>query len=99
MRLTFGSSGMHNVNMVRFLRRLLVSACSLMVLMPMGWCCWLLPAAHAGAPEAATPCRSCCSQQQTKPTPAQQKDAPRPAPCECKPVVADLALPKHSDTP
>src|ERR1700683_1190575 len=90
--LTFGPSALHNKSM-RFLRRILVVACSLMVLMPMGWCCWLVPVAQAET--ASVPvCHSCCSQQKATPAPAKQKDTPQPAPCECKPLPADLALPK-----
>jgi hypothetical protein len=79
------------------IRRLIVAACSLTVLMPMGWCCWLLPVAQAET--ATSVCHSCCSQQKATPTPAKPKETPRPAPCECKPLAADLALPKDSDAP
>jgi hypothetical protein len=81
--------------MVRFVRRILVLACSLLVLMPMGWCCWLLPSAQGSAKTSeAAGCSSCCSQHPKKAIPAKPTDPARSVPCPCDervavPVVAE----------
>lgn len=86
---------------MRVVRGILVLACNLLVLMPMGWCCWLMPAAPAKAgPASVASCPSCCGHQaKQRSGPAKPQDSPRPIPCDCVQPAADLMLPDDTIAP
>jgi hypothetical protein len=91
--------GSNNGDM-RFLRPILVHLCSLLVVMPMGWCCWLLPVAQAAvATRQAEPCKSCC-RQHTEPSPDKPDQSPqRSSPCGCDERQAVSLIAKYVDAP
>src|SRR5579862_5686507 len=86
--------------MIRFVRHTLVSLCSLLVVMPMGWCCWLFPAPQASAKTPQiVPCRSCCTPQPKKSAPTQPKETPRRSPCGCDQRAGLAQLAEDTNAP
>src|SRR5262249_28059346 len=76
----------------------LVLCCGLLVALPPGWCCFVLPATNVPArPPSVPPCPLCC-----KPTPAQPAPQhPEPAMPDTCPVCGerDLVKPAQPETP
>jgi hypothetical protein len=82
--------------MGRALKASWVHFCSLMVLLPVGWCCWL---PDLRAAEAAPEPDCCCGKKET-PKPARPTE-PKPAPtccCEPQPAVVRSTLDDGGDT-
>jgi hypothetical protein len=92
--LTSQSRGVYNIGMKRKVRRILVHLCSLLVLMPFGWCCWLpvLRAQESSKEKAAeNPAPCCCCVPKPAPAPEQPKEeSPQTPSCCCEPQPAAL---------
>jgi hypothetical protein len=75
-----------------WLRRILVHFCAVMLVTPVGWCCWL-PTAQAHEQEAEA--KSCCSSK-AKPAPAKQQEDQSPTrSCCCDPQPAASSAPEQ----
>ena len=82
------------------MQRTLVHLCSLLVLMPVGWCCWLVPVVQASANTQEASCPGCCCcGKQKKSAPSTPKETPRKAPCGCTHPAARLIVPEDADAP
>jgi hypothetical protein len=86
--LTFDICVVHNkAEMKTWTLRILVHLVSLLIVLPIGWCCWL---PSAPTKEAAEPAESCCCPKKPA-APAKPNEEPREAPeCCCDPQPATL---------
>jgi hypothetical protein len=77
---------------------ILVHLCSLLILMPVGWCCWL-PALPAQGQPKEPDC--CCCAKPAKPVPVKPgEESPQAPICCCDPQpAAFLSLPDQSGKP
>lgn len=83
--LTFGRSGSDNNPMHRAVRLFLVHLCVLTLVMPLGWCCWLIPAAKAADAKPAGEaecCQACCNQEMPAPASPAKPVMPKTCPCD-----------------
>ena len=88
-----------NTGMKWLMLRILVPIHCWLLVMPLGWCCWLVPSLAVARTETPEPACCCCCDREEN-APAKPKEAPDVPPCCCKPLpMAFLTMPDDTDAP